>query len=288
MASERFAAVVGVALAAASCEVVSGLDEIEIVAPGPCDDGLLDRNRDAADGCELVAPIPTNALVLWLSPDFGITESAEGISEWLDQSGRQSDFVQGFPASQPALLTNGLNGLAVVAFDGSQLESKTHLRADFSQGITFCAVVRRDVPGFEDTIFDMVVAGGPSDSKNIYLSQAGAADNLWFGATTMEGNVTITSAGLYTPNAPHLVTIRSAPGSLLFHFDGDDALPLPNLPPTLPVTETLTVMLGSNIAAEDPRYHHGIVAEVVLYERALDDGELAGVEQYLRNKWLFP
>lgn len=298
MAFERSIAVAGVVLSLLGCQVVSGLDEIEIVAAeggsggtgggaggAGCDDGLLDRNRDPADGCELASPIPTNALVLWLSPDFGITAGADGVSEWLDQSSRRSDFSQALPASRPALMTSGLNGLPVIAFDGDKLESTNYLRADFSKGVTFTAVVRRDMPGFEDTLFDMVIAGGPSDSENIYLSQAGADNDLWFGCTEMQPNVTISSAGLYTPNVPHLVTIRSAPGSLLFHFDGDDALPDPNEAPTLPVTEALSVVLGANIAAQDTRYHHGILAEVVLYERALDDGELAAVEQYLKSKW---
>ena len=38
-------------------------------------------------------------------------------------------------------------------------------------------------------------------------------------------------------------------------------------------------------AAQLTRFHHGLLAEVVMYERALDDDELAGVEQYLQQKW---
>jgi hypothetical protein len=289
-------------LALSGCQVVSGLDEIEIVASQggaggvggaggagvvPCENGLLDRNRDPADGCEMVAPVPTAGLVLWLSPDFGITVKGGGISEWLDQSSRRSDFIQEHEVeSRPTLLQNELNGLAVALFDGDKLLSKNHLTADFSQGITFAIIVRRDATGYEDTIFDMVVAGGPSDSKNIYLSQKGDENDLWFGSTVIQPNVTISSAQLYTPNTPHLLTIRSAPGSLLFQFDGEDALPQPDVPPTMPVTEALSVVLGANIApGAGTRYHHGVIAEVVLYERALDDGELAGVEQYLTTKW---
>jgi hypothetical protein len=278
-------------LALASCQTISGLDEIEIVGEQggsgggpPCDPGLLDRNRDPNDGCEYAAPISTDALVLWLSGDFGVVLDAGGVDGWLDQSNRRNDFSADLPSNQPALMPAAVNGLDAVTFYDDKLQNQA-VRSDFSRGITFAAVVRRDVQGFQDTLFDMVVEGGPSDNKNIYLSQENERDNLWFGSTIEEANVTISSAGLYTPNTLHLVTIASAPSTLRFRFDGTDGLPQPPMPPDLPATEMLHVVLGANIATQNTRFHRGIIAEVILYERALDDGELSAVEQYLRAKW---
>jgi hypothetical protein len=189
------------------------------------------------------------------------------------------------------LLDDQLNGKPALFFTGEltgdSLESPDEalFAADFSLGFTFAGVARRDAAGDRDTIFDMIISEGEGVGKNIYLSQAGKADNMWFGATTFDGNSVVGTGLLYTQDAPHVITIVVGPDQLRFRFDGVDALPLdpPPEPPTLPSTQRLFAVLGMNVAQEV--WHHGLIAELIMYERAFDDAELSALEQHLQQEW---
>ncbi len=326
----RIAAGLLLASAVASCQVISGLEDIEISGAGAdaggspavstgglggsngvggaegaggaggaggtgnvvCEEGFLDRNRDAADGCEYKATIPTPGLALWLSADFDVHEApAGGVERWLDQSSRRNDFGQNFPNNRPSLLPTGLNGNPAVFFggdgSGDRLQSAPFLFVgNFSAGFTFSGVVRRDAPGNRDTIIDMVVSGGEHDGKNIYMSQRNELNDMWFGSEPFPvSNVTVSDAGLYTEGVAHLVTIVVAPGKLRFRFDGVEAATVEETIPILPPSEQLSAMLGANIAEQTETFHAGLMAELIIYERALDDGELSLVEQTLQDKW---
>jgi hypothetical protein len=58
---------------------------------------------------------------LWLdAADLSTISVATGASTWRDKSGNQRHFTQGTGGTQPTLTPNGLNGLNVLSFNGSQ------------------------------------------------------------------------------------------------------------------------------------------------------------------------
>ena len=146
--------------------------------------------------------------------------------------------------------------------------------------------MRRDAPGNRDTIIDMVVSGGEHDGKNIYMSQRNELNDMWFGSAPFPVlNVTESDAGLYTEGVAHVVSIVVAPGKLRFRFDGFEAATVEATIPILPPSEQLSAMLGANIAERKETFHEGLMAELIIYERALDDVELSVVEKALQDKW---
>jgi hypothetical protein len=58
---------------------------------------------------------------LWLdAADLSTISVTTGASTWQDKSGNQRHFTQGTGGTQPTLTPNGLNGLNVLSFNGSQ------------------------------------------------------------------------------------------------------------------------------------------------------------------------
>jgi len=58
---------------------------------------------------------------LWLdAADLSTISVTTGASTWRDKSGNQRHFTQGAGGTQPTLTPNGLNGLNVLSFNGSQ------------------------------------------------------------------------------------------------------------------------------------------------------------------------
>ena len=56
---------------------------------------------------------------MWLRSDFGIISSAGSVSQWTDISGINTVAIQSTPANQPTLITNAINNLPAVNFNGS-------------------------------------------------------------------------------------------------------------------------------------------------------------------------
>ena len=71
----------------------------------------------------ITGPTPTFAgsrnsnLVLWLEAGAGVTNTAQGVIAWADQSAYGNDAIS--VDSPPALITNAVNGQAAIAFDGA-------------------------------------------------------------------------------------------------------------------------------------------------------------------------
>jgi hypothetical protein len=58
---------------------------------------------------------------LWLdAADLSTISVATGVSEWRDKNGTGRHFTQGTGGTQPTFTANGLNGLPVLSFNGSQ------------------------------------------------------------------------------------------------------------------------------------------------------------------------
>ncbi len=80
-------------------------------------------------GAAAVAPSPLAAqnpaaipgMRLWLRADAGVLQTPGGaVTQWDDQSGAGDHVAQTAAAQRPTIVTNVVNGLPAVRFDGSQ------------------------------------------------------------------------------------------------------------------------------------------------------------------------
>jgi len=63
-------------------------------------------------------PLSAPGCVLWLRGDLGISQVANSVSQWNDQSGNSRNFTQATGANQPTYVSNAFDGYAGVQFDG--------------------------------------------------------------------------------------------------------------------------------------------------------------------------
>lgn len=247
------------------------------------------------DGRALAYPfLPTSGLALWLDASDSATvlnsgtpaTDGQSISQWSDKSGSNNHAIQSNPSNQPVLTTNILNGNPVVRFDGSsQYLTDTVLGVDGSHTVYIVAINRGNGSG--DGYYPPLSYGGINvdegwpfafKSNNTFasfpeyykLGASGGLDNIF----------------TYTNNTPYLL-----------------GLPFDTVSQTWPVlvngvsiaTSTSNVFTSdgnNNILigyqrdnSNVDRFFNGDIAEVLIYNRVLNDTERYAVETYLNNKY---
>jgi hypothetical protein len=291
-------------LVLAGCQLISGLDDLEAAGStaassssaggaggggaaaggaggnAPCPPGYLDANREEADGCELEAPIPTEGLALWLRADAGLQMTGARVA-WLDQSTHRNDFEQTLQALFPTLESSALNGKPALRFFDQYLLGGLVMESGFGAGFTLAGVVQREDVGTDgdwDAVLDLQSPAG----QNIFLVRSKTDDAFAFGCPQNEaGGVTTTALGAY-PAAVPLVLVVVVDGPLVsIRVDGQDIMLDTTTLDPLPSSKTMSGVVGSNIDVN--QHDHGLIAEVILYERAVED--VHALEQYLLQKY---
>lgn len=230
--------------------------------------------------------IPTNELQLWLSVDKGVTQSGGSVSNWDDQSGNNSYAEQPDDALKPKLKTNAVNGLPAIEFDGVD-DYMTFFLPDTINGLT------------EMSIFivtantqDSATGGSQAESAAIFWNETTSWGTVyvspyqrtiaWRFGTTQTGNRQI-----YTRPTPIGSTFSLT--AMIKNNDID----------TLYVNGVLADQQGGKKVDldghqeigqlgrgyNDNTYYPGMIAETLVYIRALSDSERAAVDSYLLGKY---
>jgi hypothetical protein len=91
-----------------------------------------------------ITPVALADLALWMRSDTGVTYDNNGVSLWEDQSGNENHAEQSAAGQRPAMLAHGLAQYPALHFDG--VDDRLAIRnLNFSApvaGVTVCAVVR--------------------------------------------------------------------------------------------------------------------------------------------------
>ena len=69
----------------------------------------------------LITNVPqrSNSMQLWLRGDFGVVANGTSVTQWTDQSVEGNNAVQTTSGSRPTIVTNAVNGLPALSFNGS-------------------------------------------------------------------------------------------------------------------------------------------------------------------------
>lgn len=240
-------------------------------AGGAGDGGTADPS-----GGDEAPDVARDALFIWLAANHGVTEQDGGVSHWKDQSGHGADATQGVAMARPALVMDPVSKLPMVHFDGENdaLELPAG-SADFSQGLSFFAVVRLD--GDVKCPQIACFANGPEVDDLCFGVNKGApsyevVDSSFEGASgTFPTMQTVLLSVVHTPPDQAEIRINGS-------FVQGAKIPLP--------TNSMRRinLLGRTLYVGCPLWK-GMIAEVALYRRAIDDSGRVEVEQYLKKKW---
>jgi hypothetical protein len=224
---------------------------------------------DSGDGSG-PQPIPTIGLVLWFRGDDDIDSA---VTRWVDRSSFGNDATQTFADAMPQRRPSTNGGLPAIEFDGTDDQLLLErLEVDWSAGVTFFSVAALDTdPGRCGSVISL---RGQDSDEHLEL----VWDQEAFGWSTTFGDV---SARRENDGSAQLFGVLHAPpGFALLSVNGVVAHSTSiALPQARPLDYN---RVGSR---QNCFSHDGLIAEIILYARALESFEYALVESYLMTKW---
>jgi len=233
----------------------------------------------------LAACAPLHAIVpkAWFKADSLALSNGAQIALWADSSGNGNVAQAG--ASAPTFATNAFNGAPVVRFGGTHtLVFPRPVENDFTMVVLFKAAT---AAGTSDNFYDgsaLVSCERGSSVNDFAMSLKGSGGRVLMG--TGNPDVTARSEIGYLDNNPHVATftrVRST-GTLKNYVDrtlwetstgGTQAL---NVYPQL-------VIGGHPNASGTSLYLNGDIAEILVYDIALNDTQAFALEDSLRGKY---
>lgn len=254
--------------------------------------GLLNPVQAAAGGSWSPTDLGST-LKLWLKADAGATNSSDatppndgdGVKGWADQSG-SGNFVWGQGGgNNPTYKTAIQNGLPIM-----------RMTAASSQSFTNVAIATAFSGTDKAMTFAMVVSYGATNSamNHMTLYNTGDADSLWVNQTTAAGvyghtkrddggTLDSMTGGNATAGAWHVVVMTTTGTSVKWFVDGTQS------------GSTDTVDVGAitfNVfrigRSQGSVYATCDIAEYLLCDTALSDGDRNSMEDYLQTRWGTP
>jgi hypothetical protein len=232
---------------------------------------------DAAYGATGVSGV---GLAAWLRADVGVgTDGGGAVVSWADQAPTAAPHLAlpPGPLGAPQLMASAIGGLPAIAFDGA--DDALHLApgfADLTAGLTVFAVFQEQGAARWSRMIELSAPGGAGATA---LLRKGTTDTL----RLSHAGASLDAAGTLSPGAPRLLTATVA-------ADGASTLALGGTGVATGATGTAPVVLrsasrigGSEEAGAWP--WSGMLAELLVYDRALLPAERGAVEVHLADKY---
>ncbi len=222
-------------------------------------------------------PLVTQSLVLRLDAEAGVTTSTgTTVASWIDQTGRGNDL---FASGDPELLTAALNGYDVIRLDGSgdKLQGIASLAGGLPGGASnrsIFVVARYDGGGYGGFTYGAPSLNrtfGPSVSPTGNLSAQG-----W-------GAVNDFDSGVSGDGAGWLVQELVLNSNQLTHYKDGAVIDSRSHSYNTLVGTGSAIVLGAEIDGNP--FVNMSVAEVLVYDTALDANDRQQVEAYLFAKY---
>jgi hypothetical protein len=218
-------------------------------------------------------------LAVWLRADSGVTFDipTKRVSAWADGSGNSNDVAQSTKANQP--LRNGYGGVndkAYIEFDGTNDSFVSNGNSPIGEDFTIFEVSKID--GATNALFGYERAG-----ISIYLGLTGNE----FYASVSDGLSAITTKTLVDNRFTNHIGILKKHNKRidLKYYDSTNSILTDNTNAGFDHNQTFnqnTFSVGSHSGSQ---FLDGNVSELIVYNRALSDTEIADVRGYLNLKY---
>lgn len=221
------------------------------------------------DGSDITQFNPTNP------------SSGTGITQWKDKSAfAHNASPSGGSSVRPTYQTNVQNGLSVVRFDGSNdnLTINPATWAASLSGFTTFVVAK-----ITNTTGTRTIIGTDQNGQKIYWNGTNFAVSVAGGIGTSTATADTTKFKIF--GLIYNGTLTGNASRLVFRYGETNQ--------TLTFTGTVGATSNASTSQIDlgwystgnSEYFAGDIAEVIYFSRTLNSGEIAGVEDYLSNKW---
>jgi len=205
-------------------------------------------------------PPDLTGLIFWLRADEGVFPAQQSnVAQWMDMSGQDHHALQAFATLQPILLSNQINGLPAVSFDGTD---------DFMEFPEVNSI---------RTAFWVVRENPASHPDWPRRSLLGHHESMYF----LRGD----GRRIWDPFASQEVI--SGTTRLNFETVNGTQSPLPD-GFNLVSLVTTGMVKASNLTMDLNIYGRtwwGEIAEIIAYDQPLEPDDVLAVEEYLANKY---
>lgn len=222
---------------------------------------------------------------LSLSPALWLSDTGSSAGTWPDISGNGRDATQSTAASQPAIITNALNGRQVRRFDGSDDWLSVDSLSSFFNG--------------DDTPISLICcasSAGSSSLKAILSSgnSSGVEYFNWFGQNADEitrfdrrsilSNDTSNTGGSSWTSISIVSYVFSGTQINAF-LNGSSTISAGSANTGTFGNNTNRVSVGALVRSSTALFWPGDIAEILVFPTALSTENRQSVERYLSNKW---
>jgi hypothetical protein len=242
----------------------------------------VNTNGESANSQEV--SITPAVVTAWFRAD-AITGLANGstVTIWPDSSGHGLSAIQTVPGERPTYVTNALNGLPVVHFNGTNNQVLTLNRPVQDDFTIFC--VLRSTQGvnsggqfYNGAGLVSAVAAGVTNDFGVSLFASGQVC-----AGTGNPDTSISSMPGFNDGMAHVLTLRrkESLGKVDLYVDGNLAGTMTGNTKSLNASAKLA--LGAQATLNN--FFTGDIAEVLIYNAALSDMDRQNKEVDLFQKW---
>jgi hypothetical protein len=231
-----------------------------------------------------VSPIPTTGLSLWLKADAGVILSGTNVTNWLDQSGNGNNAGLEQFGQEPTFVSSFLNGKPAVEFNGQgQVMAIEAIGLDFLN--MSCFIVLKYL-------------GQGTGNNIVYLKNAddGSPEAAaMYGLVATNGELVSFSqnVGGWSDHQSSIDIRDSVPKILSMTYDGTNQNVYSNggfsdtfsIGGNIATSTGLFQIGGYNHSFDAAEYFYGQIAEIIMYNRAVNGTERQQVEAYLNTKY---
>jgi hypothetical protein len=228
-------------------------------------------------------PTDIDGCQLWLDANQ-ITGLSDGdaVGTWSDKSGQENDATQSDASYKPTYKTNIVNSKPVVRFDGGDLLATTSVVSALSSSATIFAVVKNPSTASGDDIF--LGHSTAASTANNYL-WIGIRNTTGYAAMDMNGgNTKVNGDTDLRDDVFHIHTGIKGSDNTISRY-GIDGGTYGTNSTSFTLSANVTNIGGLTYNSAAVSMIAGDIAEVIIYNSALSDGDRGDVETYLSQKY---
>lgn len=240
----------------------------------------------------LGAPTDLPGCLLWLDASDSASVIRDGsnvVSQWSDKSGNANHATEANPTNRPTYGATAFGGLPGIDWGNGSVAARALTTPSISYGVF--------------TVF--VVVRGDASSNYVYVHESDSGSNREYIHGDPNPNINIRRGGVQSMRAvvlPYTTTtgVLNRDGVrriITRRYGGTHATNTVRVDLATPQTNVISgqffdpgtgasngpIYLGNRQAYDNPL--RGVLAEFIVFNRYLSDGDVALVEQYLSRKW---